>query len=346
MSKETRMPPPEWAPQKALMIGWPSHPVPWEDPFEEARKEVAALANLILSAEPLNGLPKTEVILIVDGEVAESAAREMVPDAQIINTPCGDTWVRDTGPILRATKDGMIANCFGFNGWGEKYIFPGDEDLSDRVADALKAEIIAHDFILEGGSIDWDGEGAMLTTRECLINPNRNPAWDEAAAERALENALGATDLIWITNGLLNDHTDGHIDNLVRFVAPRKVVCQMPNGTDDPHAERLLAIKDELDTFRFRDGGRLEVVTLPSPGRVVDEDGEAIPASHMNFVITNQAVIIPAYTDEVTKAADILKELFPNRNVLHSPAGAILTGGGSFHCISQQVPEYTGENNA
>lgn len=340
------MPPPEWAPQTALMIGWPSHASVWEAPFEQACREVAAFANLILSSVCLNGMTPTSVILVVDGESAEAKARSLVPGAQIINTAAGDTWIRDTGPILLPTADGHVANTFGFNGWGGKYFFPGDADLSDRLADELKAKRVAHDFVLEGGSIDWDGEGAMLTTRECLLNPNRNEGWDEAKAEAALEAALGASEVIWISHGLLNDHTDGHIDNLVRFVGPRKLVCQTPNGADDPHTDRLLAILDELRAFRFRDGGALEIVTLPSPGCVLDEEGEPIPASHMNFVITNQAVIVPAYNDEVSGALDVLKGLFPNRNILSSPAGAVLTGGGSFHCISQQVPEYTGEKHA
>ncbi len=324
------------------MIGWPSHFDPWGEPFEAARREIAGLANAILSTAPANGMASTRVTLVLDGDEAERVARAAVPDAFIINTACGDTWIRDTGPILARNGRQLVANTFRFNGWGEKYIYPGDADLSGRLASQLEASVISHEFVLEGGSVDWDGAGHLLTTDECLINPNRNKGWTRDTAEMALENAFGVENIIWIAQGLLNDHTDGHIDNLARFVGPGKVVCQAPNGSDDPHAERLLAIEETLRSYRNRNGEALEVITLPSPGRVLDEDGDVMPASHMNFVITNQAIVIPAYNDHVADAAGVMSGLFPDRAVLTRPARSILTGGGAFHCISQQIPSAVG----
>jgi agmatine deiminase len=329
--------PPEWAPQDQLMIGWPSHFAPWDKPFEAAREEIAELALVILSTPSRTDERPTGVTLVVDGKEAEAAARKAVPGAGIINTACGDTWLRDTGPILAWQGSKLIARSFGFNGWGNKYIYPGDEDLSVRLSEVLGAKRADMPFILEGGSVDWDGAGHILTTDECLLNENRNPGWSREDAEAALKSAFGVSDVIWIAQGLLNDHTDGHIDNLARFVAPGHVVCQSAS-TDDPHKERLNAVEAELRSYRNRRGEALSVTTIPSPGSVMDEDGEPVPASHMNFVITNQAVIVPAYNDRAGLAVKALSTLFPARAVLSRPASATLTGGGSFHCISQQIP--------
>lgn len=331
-------PPPEWAPQDVLMIGWPSHVDPWGNPFSKARAEIAAMANTILETVPTNSLTPTRVILVVDGEEAEQAAREAVPAAAIINTPCGDTWLRDTSAIFSRENGTLKARSFRFNGWGEKYIYPGDEDLSIRLADIHGAELTELDFVLEGGSVDWDGEGHLLTTDECLLNPNRNPGWSRSDAETALKTAFGARDIIWIGEGLLNDHTDGHIDNVARFIGPGHVLCQEANGMDDPHADRLGGVEQTLRRYRDSDGRTLMVSTLPSPGRVLDDDGDIVPASHMNFVITNQAVIVPVYNEEGDTAVTALKAHFPDRAVIGRPAKNILTGGGAFHCISQQIP--------
>ena len=320
------------------MIGWPSHVDPWGEPFYEARIEIAALANAILETVPTNGMRATGVTLVADGEEAEQAARKAVPGAAIINTPCGDTWLRDTSAIFSRVDGPLKARSFRFNGWGEKYIYPGDADLSGRLADIHGAELTALDFVLEGGSVDWDGEGHLLTTDECLLNPNRNPSWTRRDAEMALKTAFGVKDIIWIGEGLLNDHTDGHIDNVARFVGPGHVLCQTANGADDPHAERLAGIEQTLRQYRNSDGHALKISTLPSPGCVLDEDGDPVPASHMNFVITNQAVIVPAYNEQGEKAVAALKALFPDRAVMARPATHILTGGGAFHCISQQIP--------
>tara|TARA_B100000678_G_scaffold290879_1_gene305192 strand:- start:5185 stop:6213 length:1029 start_codon:yes stop_codon:yes gene_type:complete len=332
-------PPPEWAPQDDILIGWPSHTSPWgsREVLEAARIEIAAYANAILEAGKRFDGPKTGVKLLLEGTEAEAAAREAVPGAGILNLPCGDTWLRDTGPILSWQGDRLKARSFGFNGWGGKYIYPGDEDLSVRLAPRLSADLIELDFILEGGSVDWDGEGYLLTTDECLINPNRNAGWTRTDAEATLKQALGASDVIWVRQGLVNDHTDGHIDNLARFVAPGHVVCQAP-AEDDPHADRLEGVYHDLASFRSADGRGLKITEIPSPGRVLDEDGEVMPASHMNFVITNQAVIIPGYNERAELAVSKLQTLFPGRRVLSVPAYHVLSEGGAFHCISQQVP--------
>ncbi len=306
--------------------------------MEAARAEIAAMANAIIDAGQTFDGPVTQVKLVLEGEEAEARARELAPGAEIIQIGCGDTWLRDTGPILSWQAGRLHARSFGFNGWGGKYLYPGDADLSDRLAVRLGADCTQFDFILEGGSVDWDGAGCLLTTDECLLNPNRNGNWTRETAEAALKAALGATEIIWISKGLVNDHTDGHIDNLARFVGPRHVVCQSPNGVDDPHAERLDAIIETLTAFRTQTGEALTVTTLPSPGFVRDAEGDVMPASHMNFIVTNQAVVVPGYNDEVLKAVEVLTPLFPGRTIVSKPSPIVLSEGGSFHCISQQIP--------
>ncbi len=206
----------------------------------------------------------------------------------------------------------------------------------DQIGRASGVTLTRRDFILEGGAIEMDGEGTLLTTRQCLLNHNRNPHWTEAGAEVELKRALGVEKVLWLDEGLANDHTDGHIDNLARFVAPGRVVCQAPAGRSDPNHDVLEEIALSLAGMRDAQGRKLEVIRIPSPGLVEDEDGDAAPASHMNFIIGNSVVAAPIYSATGDDAVAALAEIFPSRKVVGLPSHAILTGGGSFHCITQQ----------
>jgi agmatine deiminase len=179
----------------------------------------------------------------------------------------------------------------------------------------------------------------VLTTRQCLLNPNRNLGWREGHAERALADAIGARKVIWLDQGLMNDHTDGHVDNLARFVAPGVVTCPMAFGEDDPNANIYDAVAERLASESDAEGRAIRVVRAPSPGRIMDDDQRVTPASHMNFLIANAAVIMPVYESRASAfALEALSMLFPDREVIALPSSALLTGGGSFHCISQQEP--------
>lgn len=273
--------------------------------------------------------------VLANGREAEATAKlALGQSAEIIPAQFGDIWLRDTGPIF--TREGAAA--FRFNGWGGKYVLPHDTEVADFVAHRAGARTQRFDFILEGGAVEMDGEGTLITTRQCLLNPNRNADWDEKKAETALKGALGVEKIIWIDEGLANDHTDGHIDNLARFVAPGRVVCQAAYGGDDPNAEVLDEIARNLSMMVDARGRKLDVVRIPSPGLVEDEDGDAIPASHMNFLIGNSTVVVPIYSDSGDDAVNALGALFPSRRVIGLTSNAILTGGGSFHCITQQEP--------
>ena len=328
--------PAEWSPHGALWLGFPSHGELWEDNLAPAQAEVAALARA------LAGPGRERVRLLIDGDAAMAAACKAldgVSGVELVRGTFGDIWLRDTGPIFLAGPAGVEAAAFRFNGWGGKYVLEGDDEVAEQLAAAAGAHRREHAFVLEGGAVDHDGFGAVLTTRQCLLNPNRNPGWTEALAERALGEALGARRVLWLGDGLADDHTDGHVDNLARFVAPGVVACPVPAGQDDPNAEIYAETARMLGAMKDAREVPLQVARIPSPGRFDGEHGRVAPASHMNFIIANGAVIMPTYEDRWSSLAlDALASLFPEREVIGLPSTALLTGGGSFHCISQQEP--------
>ena len=327
--------PPEWAPQKAIWTAWPANADEWNGDLESPRRDVAALVRALGQSN--------HVRLLVAGTEAEASARAALDGAaELVPARYGDIWLRDTGPIFARTPDGAIALRFKTNGWGGKFDLPDDAIVGDEIARLAGTPVRGFDFVLEGGAVEHDGEGTILATRETLLNANRN-GWSEAEAEAALRQAFGARKIVWLERGLLNDHTDGHIDVLARFAAPARIVCQSPSGADDPNADILEEIARTLEGLTDASGRRFEVIRIPSPGLVVSELGEALPASHMNFVIANGIVAMPVYgTPSGPRAVEALQAVFPGRKVVGLPSlgllGSGMVGGGSFHCITQQEP--------
>ena len=263
--------PPEWAPQAAIWVGWPRLPGEWGDAFEPARAEIAAVIGALSRATPIR--------VAVGDEAAEASARLYLgPGADLRRVPTGDIWLRDTGPVFVSNGGVPSAALFRFNGWGGKFDMAGDQETNAAIADAEAAAPLQNDFILEGGAVETDGEGRVLTTRVCLLNPNRNRGWSEADAEAALQAALGARQVIWLEDGLLNDHTDGHVDNIARFIGPGRVVCQQATDPEDPNRDRMLEIYETLRAVG------LDVAAVPAPEPVFDDSGAVLPASHMNFI--------------------------------------------------------------
>lgn len=318
--------PPEWAHHKAVWIGFPSHPELWADDLEPAREEVAAFAGAVHA----EGRGEHVMLVAADGEAGAAAAR-LAPFAEIVVQPFGDIWLRDTGVIMLNRHK---ARHFQFNGWGGKYDLPGDDDIGERLASYQgNIEVTDCDWVLEGGAIDGDGTGLVVTTEQCLLNRNRNPGLGREEIEARLREDLGFDQVLWLGDGLINDHTDGHVDNLARFVARGRLA--IPEASDnDPNWLVYQRAGERARAF----GDAVELVRLPSPGRIMRED-EIVPASYMNFYIGNAAVVVPQYgapNDEAAVAA--IAELFPGRRTVGLRADHILTGGGSFHCISQQLP--------
>jgi agmatine deiminase len=320
-------PPPEWAPHEAVWIGFPSDPQLWLGDLKPAEHEVAAFAEAIHQ-----GGKGEKVRLVAAHEGAAESAHKLAPFAEIIVEPFGDIWLRDTGPVVLGSGGSRRAQGFRFNGWGGKYDLEGDQDIGQRLAAHGGLEFGKADWILEGGGIDGDGSGIVITTEQCLLNPNRNTL-TKKEVEGRLTRDLGFERVVWLGSGLMNDHTDGHVDNLARFVAPGRVAIPTAASGDPNDAVYK-------DAARRLAEARLDIATLPSPGRVLGEDGDVIPASYMNFYIGNAAVVVPQYGSPNDSAAvDAIQALFPDRVAIGLRADHILTGGGSFHCISQQVPE-------
>lgn len=330
--------PAETAPHAGTWIAWPSHADLWGDALEGVRVAFVDMATA-LSGE--SGRDEELFVLVPDDE-NERLAREALSrlTCRFLRIPFGDIWMRDTAPIFLVNGTGEVAAaCFVFNGWGGKYALPGDTEVSGRVAEASGAKVLRFDWILEGGAVEVDGEGTCLTTRQCLLNPNRNPGLPAHEIEERLGSALGVSKVLWLDQGLLNDHTDGHVDTLARFVAPGVAVCMEPQA-DDPNRAALDAVLKDLRSFTDASGRRLEVFTLPSPGRVIDRGERLMPASYANYYVGNAAVVVPVYgVREDENALRRVAALYPGRNAVPVPAKELLEGGGAFHCITQQMPK-------
>jgi len=324
--------PAEWEPHDWLWIGFPWNADEWGGPetLSRAQVQLAAFADAVRA-----GGKGEAVRLVCNDESSAAIARALLQsDAQVIVERIGDVWLRDTVPLGIERADGSLAlSDFGFNGWGGKYMMPGDEDIGARLAATTGLPCSAIPMVFEGGAVDTDGTGLFVTTEQCLLNPNRNPNLGREQIETLLAGAIGLSDMLWLGDGLINDHTDGHVDNLARFVAPGVIAIPQATTADDPNA----AIYADATT-RARAHG-LTVAPMPSPGRI-EVDGEVIPASYMNFLIANAAVVVPVYGAPNDEAIlDALAPFFPDRVIVPLPSDAILAGGGSFHCSSQQMPQ-------
>ncbi|MBB5987026.1 agmatine deiminase family protein [Sphingobium lignivorans] len=319
--------PPEWAPQERLWIGFPGDPAEWPAALPAAQRQAAAFASAVADAEQ-------PVTLLVRSEADLAIARSLAaPAVTVQHMPFGDVWLRDTGPLGILGPNGARALVdFDFNGWGGKFRMPGDEDIGARLAATTGLPCRHVPMIFEGGAVDTDGTGLFVTTEQCLLNRNRNPGLDRRQIETLLAGSLGLSAMLWLGDGLVNDHTDGHVDNLARFVAPGVLAVPQATTPDDPNTAIYADAAERARAFG------LEIAPMPSVGRY-EVDGAIVPASYMNFCITNAVVIVPQYGAPNDGAAlEALAPFFPGRTLVGLPSDAILRGGGSFHCMSQQLP--------
>ena len=319
--------PPEWHPQDWLWVGFPHDPVEWPGYLERAQEQIAAFANAVADSGQA-------VRLIVRDEANEARARALCSAAVTLEVRrYGDVWLRDTGPLVVFEGGRRVARRFGHNGWGGKYLMDGDQEIGAELAASAGLPVVAHDWVLEGGALDCDGTGLVATTEQCLLNPNRNPHLSRADIEANLAAHLGFDRVLWLGDGLINDHTDGHVDNLARFVSPGVLALPRATGSDDPNAAIYANARARAEAFG------VTVREVPSPGRVESAGGRIEPASYMNFAITSRLVAVPVYgTPHDADGVAAIAELFPDREVVGIMADAVLAGGGSFHCASQQMP--------
>ncbi|MCZ8135237.1 MAG: agmatine deiminase family protein [Porphyrobacter sp.] len=323
----TMIMPPEWAPQDWIWIGFPHLAEEWPGWLEPAQVQMAAFASAVAESGQ-------QVRLLVRDEANEARARQLVSSKVVLERRVyGDIWLRDTGPLVVREADGTrSARRFGFNGWGGKYLMPGDTAIGAEIARDAGLAITTTRMILEGGAVDGDGTGLVATTEQCLLNPNRNPQMSRAEIEAELSQQLGFTRVLWFGNGLINDHTDGHVDNLARFVAPNRLVVPQATGTDDPNAAIY------ADAAARAEAAGVEVVRIPSPG-LMTRDGVIEPASYVNFAITTHLVVVPTFgSPHDAEGVAAIAALFPDRETIGLPGEAVLAGGGGFHCASQQMP--------
>jgi len=345
--------PPEWAPHLACYLAWPHNRDTWPGKFDVIPPIYADMVAAIARFEPVRLMVNDEtqideVRATIRGALRRRGENEeaVIRAVDIFHLPTNDAWARDHGPIFlnRCAADSpagpnQIALDWLFNSWGEKY---GAFDLDDVVPQKLGRrygfEVIEPGIVLEGGSIDVNGAGSLLTTESCLLNPNRNPTLSRAEIEDYLRTYLGVTNVLWLGDGIAGDDTDGHIDDLARFVAPDTVVTVLE---DDPADVNYPVLRDNLKRMRAmrdQDGRPFKIETLPMPPAVI-YDGTRLPASYANFYIANGAVLMPAFESaRDAVAAATLSRLFPGRRVVGVPSTDLVWGLGSVHCLSQQHP--------
>jgi agmatine deiminase len=345
--------PAEFGPHAGCWMAWPRRPDNWREEAAPAQRAFADVATAIATA----GEPVT---VGVCDEQFESA-REMLPAVvRLVELSTDDAWMRDIGPSFLVRADtglGLRGVDWRFNAWGGLYAdWARDERAAAKVLEAQGAGRYRAPLVLEGGSIHVDGEGTVLTTEECLLNPNRNPSLGREEIERALCEYLGASKVIWLGRGVPCDETDGHVDNLACFVRPGVVLLSVCEDPADPMHEVGEDARRRLESARDAAGRELEVVTVPAPGPLHIEPGEAagvtprpgthprragdrLAASYVNFYPANSRVVFPLLDERCDeRAAEVLAACFPDRELVGVPAREILLGGGNIHCITQQVP--------
>ena len=336
--------PAEWSPHQATWISWPHKRDSWPGKFEPVepvmvRFVAAVSAHELVRINVLDAAHEKHV-----GELLEGHAN--AANVRFHRFPTNDAWCRDHGAIFvtREGDDGPegLALDFRFNAWGGKYPpFDLDDAIPPQMAEALGVPCESIDMVLEGGSIEVNGAGALMTTEQCLLHPNRNPSMTRDEIETRLRDNLGIEQIIWLGDGIVGDDTDGHVDDLTRFVAEDVVVTVVERDRADDNHEALAENRERLDTVRLAGGRRLTVHEMQMPGPVVYE-GDRLPASYANFYIGNRSVVMPAFNDPADEPARrVLAACFPGREVVAIDCTDLVLGLGTFHCLTQQVPMFS-----
>jgi agmatine deiminase len=331
--------PAEWEPHEATWLSWPRREgISFPDAYDEVMPVFVQMVDALRGSEKVR-------INVWDHDHDHGirfALKDIdVSHVEFFQIPTNEPWCRDHGPIfiVRQEEPRLAIVDWDYNAWGGKYPpYDLDEVVPTRIAEQLKLPVYYPKLILEGGSIDVNGAGALLTTTSCLLNPNRNAKHSQAQIEQALRDYLGVTQIIWLGDGIEGDDTDGHIDDITRFVAPNVVVTALEKDLKDPNYEPLQKNLEELQKVTLSDGSPLEIVTLPMPPRI-EREGRRLPASYANFYIANKVVLLPVFGAPADrKAITILKKCFPGRKIVPIDCRDLVWGLGAFHCLTQQQP--------
>jgi len=337
--------PAEWEPHEATWLSWPKDPLTWPNRVPQAQEVFAQMIEALT--------PNEKVHLLVDDERMEEEVRKKLSlkkvnkeNLLIHRIKTVDSWIRDYGPnfLVGAVREPplqMAYNCWIFNAWGEKYeTLMADNGLPKRIASLLHLPIFEPGIVLEGGSIDVNGRGTVLTTEQCLLNKNRNPQLSKHEVENYLKDYLGVSRALWLGEGIVGDDTDGHIDDITRFVAEDTLVTVIEEDPTDENYKPLQDNLSRLKSMKDQDGRPLKIVTLPMPGPVLDDEGGRLPASYANFYIANRVVLLPLYRhSNDQKAMEILRGLFPRRQIVGIECNELVFGLGAIHCATQQQPK-------
>ncbi|MDA2933838.1 agmatine deiminase family protein [Acidobacteria bacterium AH-259-D05] len=334
--------PPEWHRHESTWLVWPKNRTTWPDQLPQIQETYLRLLALLT--------PNERVDLLVDNAETEKAIRQRlgltdeVADRVLFHQiKTVDSWIRDYGPnfLLRETKETMklAFNHWKFNAWGNRYKdLKKDAVIPERLEPILDVPRFTPELVLEGGSIDVNGQGMCLTTEQCLLDPNRNPSKSKSEIEQYLKDYLGILQILWLSNGIVGDDTDGHLDNVARFVNPRTIACSLEEDPSDENYQRLQENYRRLQEARDVNGCPFEIVPLPMPGPLNTQQ-ERLPASYANFYIANGLVLLPAFSDlNDRRAAKILQKLFPDRKVIGVDSRTIVWGRGALHCLTLQQP--------
>jgi agmatine deiminase len=331
--------PAEWAPHRGTWLSWPHKEASWPGKFEPVPEIFAEMVRWLAPGEEVHINVRD---IAMEREVRTLLAGRTVPLGNVTfhHHPTNDAWCRDHGPIFVHRPDGAeVILDWGYNAWGDKYPpYDLDDTVPTRIGEELGIPVISPGMILEGGSIEVNGRGTLLTTEACLLNPNRNPSLSREQIEERLRRYLGVRHILWLGDGIEGDDTDGHIDDLTRFVGPRTVVTVIEENRADSNYQPLQENLARLRAMTDQDGAPLEVVTLPMP-RPLYQDDQRLPASYANFYIGNEVVLLPAYDPpRDAEASETLQRLFPDRKVVAIDCTDLVWGLGAFHCVTQQWP--------
>lgn len=327
----------EWEPQQAVMLAWPHQSTDWAPWLESIEQDYIRLKAAI-------SLAATPIILCRDeahrAHISRIIQGACINPPKLVVAPYNDTWCRDYGPIgLARDKDVQLLD-FQFRGWGDKYEAGLDNNINQQLSSLWSAPLKSVDFELEGGSIETDGEGTLLTTTRCLLDSNRNKGFGKSNIEDFLQENLGVDRILWLGEGvLIGDDTDSHIDNLARFADPETIVYLSCSRVDDPHFQPLKAMEEQLREFRQMDGRSYRLVPIELPEPQIDENGSRLPASYVNFLILNSIVIVPVFgcPEDVT-AVDRIEKCFPQKRVVTVPGNNLIRQFGGPHCATMQLP--------
>jgi agmatine deiminase len=334
--------PAEWEPHEATWLSWPHKEASWPGKFEPVPAIFAELTKHLTASELVR-------INVADEDFAEQVRIELhkanvdLSRVTFHFNPTNDAWCRDHGPVYvvraRNGQRERAINDWGYNAWGNKYPpYDLDDVVPTRIAREFHEPLFTPTIVMEGGSLDVNGRGTLLTTESCLLNPNRNPHLTKAQIEQYLRDYLGVTNILWLGDGIVGDDTDGHIDDLTRFVSADTIVTVIEEDPADENYEPLQENYQRLQTMRDQDGQPFRLVTMPMPGALYFDD-QRLPASYANFYIANQSVLVPTYRHaNDARALATLQTLFPTRPVVGLDCTDLVWGLGAIHCVTQQQP--------